>query len=156
LNFWGYSFVYQIEKDNLPLIGGIMKFKTGFAIALALGLFLSANLLAQKPADMVGTWVGLATLEGMSEPNEFTLVLEVKEGKLAGHITDQYGTMYETPIDEIELEKGVFSFSALVTGPGGEQVKIVLKMNVDGDSMEGTLELPEMGMNGTWEATKQK
>jgi len=29
-------------------------------------------------------------------------------------------------------------------------------MKVDGDSMKGELEIPEMGMNGTWEATRQK
>jgi hypothetical protein len=33
---------------------------------------------------------------------------------------------------------------------------MLLKMNVDGEAMEGTLEIEEMGMNGTWEATKQK
>jgi hypothetical protein len=29
-------------------------------------------------------------------------------------------------------------------------------MNVEGDSIEGTLEIPDMGWNGTWEAKKQK
>ncbi len=129
---------------------------TRLALILALGLCLAVNLTAQKPADMVGTWVGMATLEGMDEPNEFTLVLEMKDGKLAGHLTDQYDTMSESPIDEITLEEGVFSFSVLATGPGGQELKIVLKMNVEGDSMEGTLEIPDMGWNGTWEATKQK
>jgi hypothetical protein len=112
--------------------------------------------MAQKPADMAGTWVGLATLEGMADPNEFTLVMEMKDGKLAGHMTDQYESMSESPIDEIKLESGVFSFSVLATGPGGEEIKLVLKMNVEGDSMKGTLEIPDMGMNGAWEATKQK
>ena len=133
-----------------------MKNKTRFVLILALGLCLTINLTAQKTADMAGTWVGLATLEGMSEPNEFTLVLELKEGKLEGHMTDQYGTMDASPIDEIKLEEGVFSFSVVATGPGGEGITLVLKMNVEGDSMKGTLEIPDMGMNGTWEATKQK
>ena len=135
-----------------------MKRKTTirYAFIFALGLCLTFNLMAQKPADMVGTWVGLATLEGMDEPNEFTLVMEMKDGKLAGHLTDQYDSMYESPLDEIKLEGGVFSFSVIATGPGGQELKIVLKMNVEGDSMEGTLEIPDMAWNGTWEATKQK
>jgi hypothetical protein len=29
-------------------------------------------------------------------------------------------------------------------------------MKVDGDSMKGELEIPEMGAKGTWQATKQK
>jgi hypothetical protein len=117
---------------------------------------MTVNLAAQKPEAMVGTWVGLATLEGMAESNEFVLVLELKEGNLVGHLTDQYGTMNESPIDEITLEGGVFSFSVKGMGPGGQEITLILKMNVDGDSMEGTLEIADMGMNGTWEATKQK
>jgi hypothetical protein len=134
----------------------IMKTKIRLALILALGLCASVNLLAQKPSDMVGTWVGNAMLEGMAEPNEFTLVLELKEEELSGHMTDQYGSMSEAPISDIKLGDGVFSFSVLAIGPGGEELKLMLEMNVDGDSMEGTLEIPDMGMTGTWEATKQK
>jgi hypothetical protein len=134
----------------------IMKTKIRLALILALGLCASVNLLAQKPSDMVGTWVGNAMLEGMAEPNEFTLVLELKEEVLSGHMTDQYGSMSEAPISDIKLGDGVFSFSVLAIGPGGEELKLMLEMNVDGDSMEGTLEIPDMGMTGTWEATKQK
>lgn len=133
-----------------------MKTKKRFGLLLALGLFAALNLTAQKPADMVGTWMGPATLEGMAESNDFTLVLELKEGKLAGHMTDQFGTMSETPIEEIKLEEGVFSFSVKGIGPGGQEITLILKMNVDGDSMEGTLEIADMGMNGAWEAKKQK
>jgi hypothetical protein len=133
-----------------------MKIRTRFALILALGLCVSVNLLAQKPSDMVGTWVGNATLEGMAEPNEFTLVLELKEGELSGHMTDQYGSMSEAPISDIKLEEGIFGFSVIAIGPSGEELKLILKMNVDGDSMKGMFEIPDMGMNGTWEAAKQK
>jgi len=133
----------------------IMKFKTRLALILALGLCLTINLTSQKPAEMAGTWVGLATLEGMAEANELVLVLELKEGNLAGHMTDQFGTMSESPIDEINLEDGEFSFSVVGIGPGGQELTLIFKMNVDGDSMKGTLEIADMGMNGTWEATKQ-
>jgi len=133
-----------------------MKIRTRLALILALGVCLAVSLMAQKPADMVGTWVGPATLEGMGGSNEFVLVMEMKDGNLAGHLTDQYGTVSETPIDKIKLENGVFSFSAVGNGPGGEEITLLLKMNVEGESMEGTLEIAEMGMNGTWEATKQK
>jgi hypothetical protein len=133
-----------------------MKNKIRFALILALGLCVSVNLLAQKPSDMVGTWVGNATLEGMAEPNEFTLVLELKEGELSGQMTDQYGSMSEAPISDIKLEEGIFGFSVIAIGPSGEELKLILKMNVDGDSMKGMFEIPDMGMSGTWEAAKQK
>jgi hypothetical protein len=133
-----------------------MKIKTRFVFFLAMGMCLAFNLVAQKPEGLVGTWAGPATLEGMGGSNEFVLVMELKEGNLTGHLTDQFGTASETPIDKIKLENGVFSFSVVGRGPGGEEITLLLKMNIDGESMEGTLEIEEMGMTGTWEATKQK
>ena len=50
----------------------------------------------------------------------------------------------------------MFGFSVKAVGPQGQEAKMVLKMEIDGDSMKGTLEIPDMGMNGAWEATKQK
>jgi hypothetical protein len=133
----------------------IMRLRTKFFLILSLGLCLSINLAAQKPADMVGTWVGMATLEGMDEPDEFTLVLEIEGESLKGHLTDQYGTLDEAPLEEIKLEDGKFSFSVKGTAPDGQEFTMVLDMDVEGDSMKGTLEIPGFG-TGAWEATKQK
>jgi hypothetical protein len=55
-----------------------MKRMTRLALFLTLAIGVSFNLMAQNPADLVGTWVGLATLEGFDNPNEITLVLEMK------------------------------------------------------------------------------
>jgi len=38
----------------------------------------------------------------------------------------------------------------------GGEVAITFKVKVAGDSMEGSLEIPDMGASGTWEATWQK
>ena len=130
--------------------------KTRLMLILAVGLFVSLSLLAQKPADMAGTWVGSATLEGMGDPNELTLVLELKDGKLTGHMSDQFETMTESPISDIELEEGSFKFSTYAIGPGGGNLTLIFKMKVDGDAMRGVLEVPDMGVNGKWEATKQR
>ncbi len=132
-----------------------MKIKIRFALILALGLYVSVNLMAQKPSDLVGTWVGMATVEGV-EPNELTLVLEMKEGKLTGHMTGQYGAMSEAPISEIKLEEGVFSFHVAWVDPSGQGVTFIFKMKVDSDSMKGDLEIPDLDMKGAWEAIKQK
>ena len=130
--------------------------KTRMLFILVLGLCMATNLMAQKPADMAGTWIGMATLEGIAEPNELVLVLELKEGNLAGHMTDQYGTMSEASIEEVMLEGAVFSFSVKGMGPGGQEITLNFEMNVDGNSMEGTFEIGDLGMAGAWEATKQE
>jgi len=133
-----------------------MKMMTRLALFLALGFLLSVSLMAQKPVDLVGTWAGSATLEGMGDPNELTLVLELKEGELTGHMSDQFETMVESPISEVEVGEGVFKFSTYAMGPGGQNLTLIFKMKVEGDSMSGTLEVPDMGIKGEWEAKKQK
>ena len=91
------------------------------------------------------------------DPNELTLVMELAEGKLKGHITGQYGTLTESPLTDIALEGSVFSFQVMAAGPGGGELAVTFKMEVDikNGSMKGTLEIPDMGMTGTWEASKQ-
>ncbi len=129
--------------------------KTKWILVLALMVLTTFSLSAQKPADLVGTWEGEGTLEGEVDPNVLTLVLKLEEGELSGHMSDQFGSLIETPIEDVHLEEGTFSFSVYVD-MGGEQFLMTLTMKVDGDSMEGKLEIPDMGMVGAWEATKQK
>jgi len=120
------------------------------ALVLLVGLFMAA----QQPAELVGTWSGEATLEGMPGTNTLTLVLELKEGKLAGHMTDQYGSI-DGDIKDIVLEQGAFNFSAEVKFDGN-QGNILFKMKLSGDAMKGEIEIPEMSAKGTWQAAKQK
>jgi hypothetical protein len=124
--------------------------------AVAMALLLSAILAAQQPADLVGTWSGDATLEGVGEPNTLTLVLELKEGQLAGHMTDQYEAI-DADITDIVLEQGTFNFSVTVLyGPGNHQGTAKFKMKVLENIMKGELEIPEMNAKGAWQATRQK
>ena len=129
--------------------------KTKWTLVIALLVLTSFSLSAQEPADMVGTWEGEGTLEGEPDANVLTLVLKLEDGELSGHMTDQLGSMVEAPIDEVNLEDGTFSFT-VYAGIGSGQFLSKLSMKVDGDSMEGKLEIPDMSMTGAWEATKQK
>ncbi|MBP1767287.1 MAG: hypothetical protein H6P98_1402 [Candidatus Aminicenantes bacterium] len=115
------------------------------------GLFV----FAQQPADMAGIWSGEATLTGMDEPNIMTLKLELKEGKLAGHMTDQFGAV-DADLKDIVLEGGIFNFTVPLMLPQGGEGRILFKMKLAGEAMNGEIEIPEMSATGTWEATKQK
>jgi hypothetical protein len=120
-----------------------------------MALCFALLMAAQQPADMAGTWSGEATLSGMDEPNILTLKLELKEGKLAGHMTDQFGAV-DADLADIVLEGGVFNFTVPVMLPQGGEGKILFKMKLSGEAMKGEIEIPEMSATGTWEATKQK
>ena len=132
-----------------------MKIVIKTILLLIVGLIVAFNLLAQKPEDLVGTWIGPATLETEAEPNELTLVLELEDGKLKGHMTDQYGTLNEAALMEIELGEGIFKFTVNAVGSGGEELAVVFEMKVEGNTMKGALNLPDMGLAGEWEAEKQ-
>jgi hypothetical protein len=133
-----------------------MKIAAKMIFVLILGLCVSVNLMAQKPADLVGTWIGPATAESEAEPNELTLILALEEGKLSGTMSGQYGVLNEASLYDISLSEGVFKFSVKAIGPSGEELAINFEMKIDGDSMKGTLEIPDMGIGGAWEATKTK
>jgi hypothetical protein len=84
-----------------------------------------------------------------------TLVLELKEGKLAGTTSDEYGTIDQFAIGDISFENGVLSFTTPARGPGGAEVTMKLKMTVTGDEMKGPIEIPDMGMVGAWTAQRK-
>ena len=66
-----------------------MKFSARLLGILCLVLLVGTSLSPQKPSDMAGTWLGAATLDTESAANELTLILEIKEGKLIGAMSDQ-------------------------------------------------------------------
>jgi len=123
--------------------------------AAAVILWAGLILAAQQPADLAGTWSGDATLEGMDEPNTLTLVLELKEGKLAGHMTDQYGAI-DGDIKDVVFEQDAFNFSAPLNLPSGGEGTIIFKMKVSDAAMKGEIEIPAMSAKGAWEASKKK
>jgi len=125
------------------------------AVVAALALWTSLFLASQQPADLVGTWSGEATLEGMSGTNTMTLVLELKEGKLVGRMNDQFGAV-DSEIKDVVLTQGAFNFSVATMLPQGGQGTVLFKMKLSGDAMNGEIEIPEMNAKGTWQATRQK
>ncbi len=132
-----------------------MKPERKIIMVLATLAFVGLAAHAQDPADLAGTWVGQATLEGVDNPNTLTLVLELKEGKIEGGMVDEYGTINDK-ISDIVLENDEFTFKVPVTVPDGAQATILFKMKISDKTMKGTFEIPEYGMNGAWESTKIK
>jgi len=107
-----------------------------------------------EPADIEGTWIGLATIEMEAEPNELTLIINKIDGKLTGVMSDQFGVIPDLSANNIKLENGVVTFDVLAAMPQGD-LTIKFNMKVDGTTMKGELEAVEMAAKGTWEAKKQ-
>ena len=109
----------------------------------------------QEKTGLEGTWIGEATIETEDQPNELTVVLTKKEGKLTGVMNDEFGAIDYLPLENIKVDKDNFIFEIVMPSPEGD-VTIKFTMKVKGNTMEGELEAVEMGLKGTWEATKTK
>ncbi len=78
-----------------------------------------------------------------------------KDGELSGTISGQYGTLVDTPLENIKVENGTFTFEIMISTGGGD-IQAVFKMTVEGDTIKGEFELPDMGASGAWQAERQK
>ena len=119
--------------------------------------FAAACLLAVRAnaADPTGTWKwSVAGPDGSSF--ETTLKLEMKDGKLAGLYSNQFG---DATIRDATLKDDAISFEVEREFDGN---KFVLKYQgkLEGDTIKGTIEFP--GMDGgeprkvDWDAKRAK
>ena len=65
------------------------------------------------------------------------------------------GTLNEAALTDVELSEDVFKFTVSAIGPNGEELAVVFELKIEGNSMKGRLDIPDMGMAGAWEAVKQ-
>jgi hypothetical protein len=124
---------------------------------ILLSIILSTNFVfSQDKKIIVGTWEGDATLQSQPQPNTLTLKMELKEEKLSGNISGQFGVLANTPLKEIKFENDSLSFKLEVAAPNGGIFTLVFSLIVKDDKMEGDLEVREFQDKGTWAATRKK
>ncbi|MFC1724472.1 hypothetical protein ACFL4T_02515 [candidate division KSB1 bacterium] len=116
---------------------------------------MSGYSFSPEKIDITGTWEGESTLESQVNPNNLILKMVKEDNALKGNITDQYGVFNNTPLKEIKFKGDSLSFN-LELAAGGGTIKLIFRMKVKGDKMEGKLEIPSMGDRGTWAAVRKK
>ncbi len=138
-----------------------MKTTKLWAAALILGLTLlglsPAAVRAQQPvsnAKIIGTWIIEIVDEGQSY--YLTLVLSENQGRLEGQISEQSGMFTDAVLSSINFDGENLSFEFTgPTPPDGMQrlIQTVLKLN--GDAMEGSVTIPDLGIAAEAKATKR-
>ena len=124
---------------------------------LLIAIILSTScVFSQDKKKLVGIWEGDATLESQPAPNTLTLTMEIKEEKLSGYISDQFGIFADTPLEEINFKNDSLSFKLAVSSPSGGSLSLLFKMKVTSDEMKGTYVIPEIKDKGTWTAARKK
>lgn len=116
-----------------------------------IGLFF-AIAVAAFAADPTGTWKW--TTRSAGGAIETSLMLEVKNGKLAGAYTNQFGA---ATISNASLAGDVIAFD-VVRNMGGKEYVVHYQGKLAGDTITGTIEAPGhdggAGVKLDWSATR--
>jgi hypothetical protein len=102
-----------------------------FVIALAV---LVGGALAQKKPDVVGTWVGYGIAPGMRF--ELTAVFDKGEAGYTGKLSDNSGTITDSPLREVTFkdEKLSFEFDLVM---GMDPMLIKIELTLENDVLKG-------------------
>ena len=122
-------------------------------ISLAAAVFSFNFYLAAADADIVGTWKGTSQLSITEDPNDITMIIEKGEKGYSGNITDSFGYLNETPMENIELNSDTLRFTFYVEDEGVIINNIII---VDKDEMEGELEGGGGEVTGTYSLKREK
>ena len=106
------------------------------AIRIICVLFAVAVATAAFAADPAGTWKWSTKSPDGDIPT--TLKLELKNGKIAGAYSNQYG---DTAISNASLQDDKIRFE-VVRDLGGKKYVVKYQGKIEGDTIRGTIEAP--------------
>ena len=110
--------------------------KTTRLISPLFSVALAAAAFAADPADPAGNWKWSTKSPNGEIPT--TLKLELKDGKIAGAYSNQFG---DTAISNASLQDDVISFD-VVRDLGGKKYVVKYRGKIEGDTIKGTIEAP--------------
>jgi len=121
--------------------------KSGCLLAVAVFVLLSAgSAIAQEKPDLskiLGAW----QVEVYAGDQTYSLNLTVTEesGQLAGKISESLGTFTDVAISDIFYDGVIFRFSFISpTPPDGSSRTVKADLKLSGDTMGGTLTVPDL------------
>ena len=122
-----------VAESGVGSLPNILRMRT---IGILCLWFAVTAVFAADPADVTGIWKWSTKSPGGEIPT--TLKLEVKNGKIAGAYSNQYGA---TAISNASLQDGVIKFE-VVRDLGGQKYVVKYEGKVEGDAIKGTIEAP--------------
>jgi hypothetical protein len=124
--------------------------------AVLVGATAGFAMSAQKAVkiDLSGTWTGAAVINGGASKEEFTLVLEQKDGAYTGKMNTATGLAQDAEVRNVVFKDGKLSFEFDLNGdPNGDIITV--DVTVADNAMTGTWS-SSSGQGDTIEAKKQK
>ena len=116
--------------------------KTNMWISLCMILFISACTSQGQDIDVSGTWAGVTTVPGASQPDQLNLDI-VKEGnKLVGTISDSMSVVAYGKCKGMYIKNDILTFAFDVTD-GHDVFPAQVKLTIDANTMTGTWSTPD-------------
>jgi hypothetical protein len=127
------------------------------SVFFVLVLFSFSWAAQEKPdyGKIVGTW----KIEVDADGEYYYLTLELKnaEGNLEGTISEDAGSFTDVPISEILFDGENLSFEfTSPTPPDGLERLVKAELKVGVDTMNGVMNVPDLGASATATATREK
>ncbi len=111
--------------------------RRSIAVTTAALVMISFGWILGVQSDVTGTWVGETAVPDALEPDILTLVLEMKQGKLAGKLSDSMGYAQDAECLDIKYEENELTFYFEISD-GYDVQPIYFSLKVEGDGMAGT------------------
>ena len=121
--------------------------KFGLILLMSLiTVMVFSSTLHGKKDSFAGNWTGSTyTPDGMEMG--LTLTFKSENGKLSGTISDDVGMLGESELKDLKVDGKKLNCYFDFYGPDGE-TRIMIKLIIDGDKMEGTWEMEIDGSTG--------
>ncbi len=130
----------------------------GWTLGVAAAVLMNLIPLTAGQAStgsIAGTWSAEISVD--TEIFVISITFRAVDGNLEGTVSEPYGTFTDLPLAEIAFDGTVLSFHFNApTPPDGMERTVNVKFTTVGESsMEGVLEVPDLGVFGSVRATKQ-
>jgi len=117
-------------------------------LSLLISFMVTGLGMAQQKDQFVGHWKGYVILNNGAE-DSLNVVITLKEGQLAGEMSDQYGLMDKAPMQNLKVTGNTFTCFVKVADTSGS-IKIQLEAELDGNILEGDWHSAVNGSGDQW------
>lgn len=141
---FGRSDVSRVDASSIGYLKNDMNTYRKFFAATFAALVTAAAVIAAEVSP-AGTWTWTQPGRGDRPGVDLSLVLEVKDGQLAGTMKGFQMGQFEvpdTPISDASFKDGVVKFSVTREGRNGNKMTSKYEAKLEGDTLKGSVERP--------------
>ena len=119
-------------------------------------LILNTGFAQQKKADYSGLWSGPAQTDEGDKGSNLSMEIVRENGKYSGVVTDAFGFLTDTPMEQFVIKEDSVSFTLKFTTPNDTKVSIICSGTISEKAMKLKFKMPELGRTGTMDLKREE